>query len=232
MPVTYKKILLLAAAIPSIGFSIQPGAYVEGNLTVNFGPSSVIADVDGFANSGGTISAGVSDIYGLNTRGAVGGNASIGYNVRNYLGVEANYAYWGNQTLSSFTGQMTTKTDLFSGHSYGQSVGGNVVGYLPVENDLLNIYAKVGLAALFTNLTVNDQNGSIFFNEGNYHQDTTMLGITYGIGCIYKFTDHVSGLLSWYGISGTNNGPISNQYYNSAAIGVRYSFASPALYSK
>ncbi len=234
MDVSNKCCVTALLMFPCFAFAIQTGPYAEVGIGASNGPSYVVAPATGFVNSGGTLTAGVTDVYGLNTRGQVGAYADLGYSFTSYLGIEANYTYWGQQSLSTFTGQITTATGGMKGHLEAQSVGGNLVGYLPLNNYQLNIFAKVGVAALFSSLSVNDPQGAIFFNPGSYNQDNSSAALTYGTGVQYQYNPNISISLAWNGISQFDSTPISNQHYNMGSIGVRYTFpnAAPKGYEK
>lgn len=229
-----KNSSLILSILPGLSFAIQPGYYGDVGIGVSAGPSSVVAPGSRFHHSGGTLTGGVTDLYGLNSHGAVGAYANIGYNLRPNFGFEANYTYWGRQTLSTFTGQITTATGGMHGDLTSQSVGGNLVGYIPFDNDRFNVFAKIGAAAMFSTLEVDDPNNVIFFNPGSYSQSTTRAALTYGAGVNYQYNERVSFQLSWNGISTVKVTPISNLYYNMASIGIRYTIpnALPTTHEK
>ena len=225
---------LFFVMLPNLSFAIETGYFGDVGIGVSAGPSSVVAPSAGFVKSGGTINGGGTGSYGLNSRGSVGAYADLGYNFKPYFGLETNYTYWGAQSLSLFTGQVTTATGCMSGTLYSQSVGGSIVGYAPLDNEKINIFAKFGVAALFSTFTVNDPEGAVFFNPGSYFQSTTEPGLTYGAGVQYRYTPTISVQLAWNGISQFSSTPISNLYYNMASIGIRYTVPNklPPIFQK
>ena len=229
MKAYFKMCGLILVALPNINFAIMPGYYGDVGIGVSAGPASVIAP-----GNGNTLTAGSTDVYGLESRGAVGAFVDLGYNFTPYFGVEGNYTFWGWQGLSSFTGQVTTATGGMSGGLYSQSVGGNLVGYVPLEQEKINIFAKLGIAGLFSTLNIEDPSNSIFFLPTNYSQSSAEPALTYGAGVQYQCSSHVSIQLAWNGISQLTNTPISNLYYNMASIGVRYTVPNklPAIFQK
>lgn len=230
--IKWTSVILLT--LPSLSFAIQTGYYGDVGVGVSAGPNIITAPSAGFVDSGGTLTGGITDVYGLNSRGAVGVYADLGFNFRSFFGIEANYTYWGQQSLSSFAGSLTTATGNMSGKLDSQSVGGNIVGYIPIDNDRINLFAKLGAAALFSTFSVNDPENEIFFNPGNYSQSSTQAALTYGAGVQYQYNPNVSILLSWNGISQFDSAPISNLFYNMASIGLRYTIPNqlPAFYQK
>ena len=54
-----------------------------------------------------------------------------------------------------------------------------------MENNLVNFYAKLGLAGLLTSLKINDPQNTVFFNPGSYSQSSSHLALTYGAGIEY-----------------------------------------------
>ncbi len=225
---------LILLTLPSLSFAIQTGYYVDAGVGVSSGPNTVLAPSEGFVGSGGTLTGGVTDVYGLNSHGAVGAYADLGFNFRSFFGVEANYTYWGHQSLSSFAGQLTTATGNMSGNLDSQSLGGNLVGYIPIDNGQINLFAKLGAAALISTFSINDPENNIFFNPGNYSQRSTQAALTYGAGVQYQYNPSVSILLSWNGISQFDSKPISNLFYNMASIGIRFTIPNqlPAVFQK
>lgn len=230
-----KSSSLILSILPALSFAIDTGFYGDVALGVSSGPASVVAPSAGFGNNtGGTVTGGVTDLYGLNTQGALAVNVDLGYNFRPYFGIEADYTYWGSQDLSTFTGQITTATGGMSGNLTSQSIGGNLVGYIPLDNEQFNIYGKLGVAALYSTLSVNDPQNVVFFNTGNYSQSSAAAAMTYGAGVQYRYNPNISFLLSWNGISQFDDHPISNLHYNVASVGVRYTIPNklPAVFQK
>ncbi len=215
---------LMLAILPSLSFAVQAGPYGEVGIGASSGPSFVVAPSSGFAGSGGTLTGGTTDVYGMNSRAVVGAYADLGYSFKRNFGIEANYTYWGQQDLSNFTGQITTATGGMGGNLSSYSFGGNLVGYLASDNDLLNIFAKLGVAGLHSSLNVNDPNNAVFFNQGSYTQSSTNAALTYGAGVQYQLNSKLSTLLSWRAITQFNNTPISNLTFNMASLGFRYTF--------
>ncbi|MCX7116601.1 MAG: outer membrane beta-barrel protein [Legionellales bacterium] len=228
------KVFSLLFMLPSLGFAIQPGFYGDWNIGVSSGPSSAQAVGGAFVGSGGTIIGDVSELYGLTTRGSFGGSVDVGYNIIPNIGIEANYTYWGQQNVSTITGEFMTVMRGMNGLLYSQSVGGNLVAYFPLDQEKFNLYAKLGVAALFSTFKVDDPNSLVFLFPGSYSQNSAEPALTYGLGLQYQFNPHASLLLAWSGISQFKDTPISNLHYNIGSIGLRYTFPNqaPSVYQK
>ena len=169
MNTSIKWSCLILSILPCLSSAASPGPYGDLGIGVSSGPSSVTAPSSRFIGSGGTLTGGVTDLYGFNTLGVFGAYAALGYNFQSNFGLEANYNYWGQQKLSNFTGQQTTATGMMNGNLSSNSFGGSLVGYLPMENNLVNFYAKLGLAGLLTSLKINDPQNTVFLIQDLTH---------------------------------------------------------------
>ncbi|MDR3476603.1 MAG: porin family protein [Gammaproteobacteria bacterium] len=218
------SLMLLAIIASNMTFAAQHGFYGDLGLGLGFGPSNTVVKSELFSNSGGTLSANTSDVYTLQTRGVTTGYINVGYNFTPYFGAEADVTYWGKQDLSSFANNVTTETGQWSGKLQSYSYGLNGVGYLPLAETKINLFAKLGIAIIHSELNVNDPKGSVFFNPGSYTTTSNAPGLLYGAGAEYQFNKNISGQLEWKGINRFNDSRISNISYNLIAIGLRYTF--------
>lgn len=216
--------ILLTCAASNISLAAQHGFYGDIGLGLGFGPSNTIVKSQYFANSGGTLSGNTSDIYTLQTRGVTASYANLGYNFTPFFGAEMDITYWGQQDLSSFANNVTTQTGQWNGKLENYSYGLNGVGYLPLTETKINLFAKLGIAMLHSEITVSDPQGSIFFNPGSYTTSSNEPGLIYGAGAQYQFNKYIAGQLEWKGITRFSDSRISNIHYNLVAIGLRYSF--------
>jgi hypothetical protein len=222
MTKSIKLSLLFCAFVSSpLAFAAKLGLYGDLGLGLGFGPTSSVVKNQYFSHSGGTLSANPSDVYSFETRGVPAGYINVGYNFFPYLGAEADVTKWGRQNVSSFANNISTQTGQWRGNLNSYSYGVNAVGYLPLADSPVNLFAKVGLAKLHSTLEISDPNGSIFFNPGSYQMTSTEPGLVYAVGALYQFNRYVAGELEWKGINRFNDNRISNIHYYLIAMGVR-----------
>jgi opacity protein-like surface antigen len=217
------SLIILSLAASSMTLAAQPGFYADLGLGLNFGPSSTIIKSSYFTNSGGTLSSNPSDGYSLETRGVAATYVDAGYTFTPNFGAEVNFTYWGQQNLTNFAFDVTTQTGQWKGNLQSYSYGLSAVGYVPLTESKINLFAKLGIAVINSQLSINDPNGSIFFNPGSYSTTTNDPALTYGVGAEYLFTKNIAGMLEWKGLNRFNDNQISNINFNLIAIGVRYS---------
>jgi hypothetical protein len=216
------SLLLSVITFSDISLAAKNGFYGDLALGLGFGPSNTNVKSQYFVNSGGTLSANPSDVYTLTTRGVPAGYINLGYNFIPYFGIEADVTEWGKQDLSSFANNITPEAGLWSGKLDTYSYGLNAVGYLPLLESHFNVFAKLGIAMVHSNIEVNDPTGALFFNPGSYQANATELGLVYGVGALYQFTNYIAGELEWKGVNRFNDNRISNIHYNLVSVGLRF----------
>jgi len=182
--ITMSGVVFALMALGTAVHAAKPGAYIGGGI----GYSKLENFNDATAGSGG-----------------VGGKAFVGYNFNKFFGLEAGYMQFANTKYTykpmpvvNFTTKLGAATLL------GKA-------YLPFQNNTVNLFASLGVAEYFSDVSVGSAYSSVKVSRTQFGQS-----LVAGLGASYQVSTQVNTSLEYtymqgHSASGSNYGiPNSN----------------------
>lgn len=112
-----------------------------------------------------------------------GANLGFGYNFTDWVGLQANFVYWGHQDLGvsyEFPNRSLQQNGSITTYTYGIEL----ISYLPMCCNQINPFAKVGYARYNSDWRFGSNTG-IPLEESNSKFSTNGNGLTFGTGVLF-----------------------------------------------
>lgn len=127
------------------------------------------------------------------TSSGTGYNLIVGYKIMPFFAAEAGWTRFATANIKNSAGVVVAKDSHYSYQLAARAI-------LPIEDSGFELFAKLGITRLVTNLTVNDNAGSLAFNNGPHNA----AGVYMGVGASYAFTPSAEGNIQWSRAKGSN----------------------------
>ena len=187
-----KKTSLFCGLLLASGLALaqQPGFYVGASI----GQASVDSDSSNLASQ--LTSAGASNVSVSQDDSDTAWKIYGGYQFNPYLGIEGGYADLGKYTASA-TGRIGTNGFTASGDVDAYAIFADLVGHLPLMDNSLSIFGKVGMA--YTKTKLNASASAAGFSASASDSDSEVVP-KLGIGARYNFTKQfaIRAEYEWY----------------------------------
>lgn len=163
--------LLSAMTVAQAVMSIPAGWYLEGNIGMSKATNKSYPGVSSTQNTG------------------KGWSANVGYKFMPYFGLEAGYARYAPTRLNS-----PTETVARDSHT---SIDVAAKGILPFGCSGFELFAKLGVARINSQIGVIDSNGAAAAGLTFDTSGQSATGLFAGIGAQYSFTPSISANIQW-----------------------------------
>ncbi|HEX4046146.1 MAG TPA: outer membrane beta-barrel protein [Gammaproteobacteria bacterium] len=177
LAITLTSLSLLAIASPARAeLSLPYGWYVEGNV--------------------GSTHLSKKNYPGDSSSSGIGGNANIGYKFMPYIAAEIGYTRYANTTVKDQFGTKAGTDKIFSADFA-------VKGILPIGGSGAELFAKLGVDRVYSNMHINNQTAAN--NIGLGHSDHSATGVYLGAGAQYSFVPEFAANIQWARANGSSS---------------------------
>lgn len=164
--------MLFAAVIQTrADVSLPAGWYIEGNIGESKATSKTYPGVSSKKNTG------------------KGWNVNVGYKFMPYLGLEAGFARYAPTRLNS-----PLETVARDSHT-AYDVAGKAI--LPIACSGLELFAKLGVARIHSQVGVIDANGAAVYGLTFNTSSQSSTGLYAGGGAEYSFSPNIAANVQW-----------------------------------
>ena len=170
-------LLTLSISAPSFAImSVPNGWYLEGNIGVSHVSNK--------------------SYPGKVSKSGLGGNINLGYKLIPYFGLEAGYSKYADTTIKDGNG-----TKAASDRHYAVDVAGK--GILPFADSGFEVFAKLGVARIASDVKVEDATAAANLGIANNKHNAT--GLYAGLGAQYDVMPELAIVGQWQRAQGSSS---------------------------